>query len=78
MIESVHVFLNHPVGWLFSEIIGRASLGGGMIKVDPIEYRNIKLIYINISNVDSILPDKEIKSVFSRMWDRPDWRNSNE
>lgn len=35
------VVLNSAVFWLELELVGRSSLGGGLLKVDPIEYRQI-------------------------------------
>ncbi|MCS7000850.1 MAG: hypothetical protein NZ481_08245, partial [Candidatus Kapabacteria bacterium] len=35
------VVLNSVVFWLELELVGRSSLGGGLLKVDPIEYRQI-------------------------------------
>jgi hypothetical protein len=39
--DTLWVYLNSVVGYLWLEILGRTSLGGGMLKVDPIEYRQI-------------------------------------
>ncbi len=36
--------LNHPIGWLFLELLGRTSFGGGMLKVDPAEYRQVPVV----------------------------------
>lgn len=45
-INAIHNTLNSPFGWLILEILGRQSLGGGMIKVDPIEHRQIPILKI--------------------------------
>jgi len=37
--------LNSVVFWLQLEIVGRSSLGGGLLKVDPIEYRQLVVLY---------------------------------
>lgn len=43
-INLVHRNLNSVWGWLQLELLGRHSLGGGMLKTDPIEYRKLKII----------------------------------
>ncbi|MBX3295015.1 MAG: Eco57I restriction-modification methylase domain-containing protein [Acidobacteria bacterium] len=35
--------LNSVLVWFQLEILGRSSLGGGMLKVDPIEYRSLRV-----------------------------------
>jgi len=42
--EIVWAFLNSPVGWLFLELSGRSGLGGGMLKVDPTDIRQMLVI----------------------------------
>ena len=37
----VWAWLNTAVFWLQLEVAGRSSLGGGLLKVDPIEYRHL-------------------------------------
>jgi hypothetical protein len=36
--------LNSIIGWLIVELTGRSSLGGGMLKADPIEYRHMPIL----------------------------------
>jgi len=42
--EIVWAFLNSPVGWLFLELLGRSGMGGGMLKVDPTDIRQMLVI----------------------------------
>lgn len=41
--SSILFLLNHPVGWLFLEVLGR-PMGEGLLKVDPIEYRQLPYV----------------------------------
>ncbi len=62
-LPSIFFTLNHPVGWLFLELVGRISLGGGMLKVDPIEYRKV---YIAKVNQNSLVPfDRPVHDIFT-------------
>lgn len=45
-LPSIFFTLNHPIGWLFLELAGRASLGGGMLKVDPNDYRKVRIVCV--------------------------------
>ena len=61
-LSSIFFTLNHPIGWLFLELVGRASLGG-LIKVDPIDYRQILVVRIPQS---LFIPfDREVETIFN-------------
>lgn len=61
-LSSIFFTLNHPIGWLFLEILGRASLGGGLLKVDPIEYRQIWIVQIE---KELFIPfEREVQNIF--------------
>lgn len=69
-LTSVFFTLNHPIGWLFLELAGRASLGGGLLKVDPIEYRQIPIVHI-AQNL--FVPfDRQVQSIFSECGINPE------
>jgi len=38
------IFFNSIVGWLFMELFGKRNLGGGLLKIDPTDYRQIPVI----------------------------------
>jgi len=62
-LSSVFYTLNHPIGWLFLELVGRASLGGGLLKVDPIEYRQIRIVRVK---QDLFIPfNREVQNIFA-------------
>ncbi len=62
-LPSIFFTLNHPIGWLFLEIVGRASLGGGLLKVDPIEYRQIWVVQVE---KELFIPfNREVQSIFT-------------
>ncbi len=63
-LTPLFYFLNSAIGWLFLEIIGRHSLGGGMLKVDPIEYRQLLVLKKELFQEQTIPPNRKIKSVF--------------
>lgn len=61
-LPSIFFTLNHPIGWLFLEIVGRASLGGGLLKVDPTEYRQIWIVQVQ---KELFVPfNREVQSIF--------------
>ena len=62
-LASVFFTLNHPIGWLFLELTGRSSLGGGMLKVDPIEYR--KVFIVKVKNKLFIPFNRPVQSIFT-------------
>ncbi len=57
-------FINSAIGWLLLEIVGRKSLGGGMIKVDPIEYRQIFVIRKEFLKQRALLRNRKIRPIF--------------
>ncbi len=61
----IHRNINSVWGWLQLELLGRHSLGGGLLKTDPIEYRKLKIIPFNRS-INKLLK-REIKSVFTEL-----------
>ncbi len=64
---SVFWTLNHPVGWLFLELLGRSSMGGGLLKVDPQEYRHTWIVLLEDAPARlSALPlrARKVQSVF--------------
>lgn len=64
-LASVFFTLNHPIGWLFLELTGRSSLGGGMLKVDPIEYRKVLVVEVE---KDLFIPfNRSIESIFTEL-----------
>ena len=46
-LPAVWAFLNSAVGWLFIELQGRTTLGGGMLKFDPTDLRKMPVIIPN-------------------------------
>jgi hypothetical protein len=69
-LPSIFFTLNHPVGWLFLELAGRASLGGGMLKVDPIDYRQVRVVKVS---QELFVPfEREVQSVFVECGINPD------
>jgi len=67
--------LNSAFGWLGIEIVGRSSLGGGMLKVDPIEYRQLAVPKPELfsgctrtaKNIYEKLKDLEVKNAFEEL-----------
>ena len=57
-------FMNSAIGWLFLEVIGRKSLGGGMIKVDPIEYRQLFILKKDFLKRKALPENRKINSIF--------------
>ncbi len=55
--------LNSAYFWLHLELVGRSSLGGGLLKVDPIEYRQIPVP----RPATLLLKLGELKEVLSRL-----------
>lgn len=49
LLNQIHRSLNHPIGWLQLELLGRQSLGGGLLKTDPIEFRKVYFANIEVS-----------------------------
>ncbi len=43
-LPAIWAWLNSAVGWLYVELMGRSNLGGGLLKVDPIDYRQMNLL----------------------------------
>lgn len=43
-LPLIWMWFNSVVGYFYVEILGRRSLGGGLLKVDPIEYRNMPVL----------------------------------
>lgn len=71
----IWVVLNSALSWLQLEIIGRSSLGGGLLKVDPIEYRQTLVLHPSllkqqiplIKQVLEMLAPRYVKSVFEEL-----------
>ncbi len=42
--EPIWAFFNSAIGWLFMELHGRSSMGGGMLKIDPTDIRKMQII----------------------------------
>jgi len=67
-------FFNSTLGWLTVEIFGRSSLGGGMLKLDPVDYRKMYVL-VDVSNkklaqlrsVLDKLSARKIKSIFEEL-----------
>jgi hypothetical protein len=69
-LASVFFTLNHPIGWLFLELVGRSSLGGGMLKVDPIEYRQVLITHVDQK---LFVPfDRQVQSIFAECGINPE------
>ncbi|NVM53147.1 MAG: Eco57I restriction-modification methylase domain-containing protein [Candidatus Helarchaeota archaeon] len=66
-LKSIFCTLNSAVGWLFLEIYSRWSMGGGMAKVDPIEYRQTLVFDKYISNRIIIPKNRKIKTIFEEL-----------
>jgi len=61
------IFINSVIGWLFLEILGRKSLGGGMIKIDPIEYRQMYVLNKKLMPSKLSIKNRMVKSIFSEL-----------
>lgn len=57
---AVWLTLNSVIGWLYLELVGRSTLGGGMLKVDPIEYRHMPVLHPKECPLDIAILDREI------------------
>jgi len=62
--KAIFCTMNSIVGWLFLEIYARSSLGGGMAKADPIEYRQLLVLRNTISSRVNIPQNRKIMTIF--------------
>jgi hypothetical protein len=62
----VWAVLNSAVFWLQLELVGRSSLGGGMLKVDPIEYRHLAVLNPVLLNREAPYIRKTLQAVGKR------------
>jgi len=77
--------LNSVISWLQLEIVGRSSLGGGLLKVDPIEYRKLIVLQpfllnqrnCQIEQTFHILTSRNVLSLFEEIH-QPDRRALDE
>lgn len=63
VINNLLVFLNSSFFWLIREMLGRKNLGGGMLKAEAIDLRNIPL-YLDFSQ------DSRIDTLLEQMYGR--------
>ena len=71
----IWAILNSTPFWLQLEIVGRSSLGGGLLKIDPIEYRQLLVLDPNVLRfkkaqiecVFNILKEQKVKSIFREL-----------
>jgi hypothetical protein len=81
----IWAILNSAVFWLQLELVGRSSLGGGMLKVDPIEYRHLALLKPPLLNHEAhrirqalqALGKRKVMSIFDEIH-QPDRRELDE
>jgi hypothetical protein len=62
----VWAVLNSAVFWLQLELVGRSSLGGGMLKVDPIEYRHLAVLNPVLLNREALYIRQTLQAVGKR------------
>ncbi|NCX95039.1 MAG: class I SAM-dependent DNA methyltransferase [Chitinophagia bacterium] len=44
-LKNIWIFLNSSIGWLMRELYGRKNLGGGMLKAEAIDLKEIPVLY---------------------------------
>jgi type I restriction-modification system DNA methylase subunit len=57
--EAIWAFFNSALGWLLTELHGRSSMGGGMLKADPTDIRKMQVV----------APDRFRKSILPMLKD---------
>jgi len=62
--KNIWIYFNSSVGCLWLELLGRVSLGGGLLKTDPIEYRMVKVLKELSINIKLNAYYREIHSIF--------------
>lgn len=70
-LHNIHRVINSPFGWLQIELFGRHSLGGGMLKFDPTEFRKFLIVKLEKNLKDKHLR-RPIKSVFKECGINPE------
>ena len=61
---SIWFFYNSTLGWLLRELYGRKNLGGGMLKAEAIDIKNIPCIFdIDVNKASSIFEKSKYKKI---------------
>lgn len=68
--KNLEVFLNSSVSWLFQNLSGRTSFGGGLLKIQTYELERILVLEIVKNNF--LVLKRETKSVFEEIGINPD------
>ena len=55
--------MNSVFAWLYAELTGRSTLGGGMLKVDPIDYRRMPIINPNLLPKELPVLERQVNNV---------------
>ncbi|AFL95265.1 hypothetical protein CL1_1062 [Thermococcus cleftensis] len=69
-IVPLWAYFNSTLGIFMIELYGKANMGGGMLKVDPNEYRQIPVLMVKNNKLGQILnkmANREIKSIFEEL-----------
>lgn len=66
-LKAVWLWLNSAISWLYIELMGRCTLGGGMLKVDPIDYRRMELLNPRKLPKDLPILDREVNGIMAEI-----------
>jgi hypothetical protein len=59
----IWAWMNSAAAWLYSELMGRSTLGGGLLKVDPIDYRRMPVLPARLLPQDFPVLDREVGTI---------------
>ena len=67
--KKIEVFLNSSIFWLFQNIEGRTSFGGGLLKIQTYEFKNLLVVIPNDKAIELFkkLSTRQINSVFEEI-----------
>lgn len=69
-LKSIWIWMNSAICWLYVELMGRTSLGGGMLKMDPTDYRKMPILKGELFPDVEIEINRKVKDIFGEMKQR--------